>query len=221
MKFNPFPLVDFNERILLLLNENFGRLKRLLEKGHASDHEKGGADEINVTGLSGVLADKQLSDWQVLAEVEVGENCDYVDFTGLDINRDWEYYLGAIVKNPADSKRYYYLYVEGDYTSSHYYMQAANITGSGVYVGRYNTAEIGWIESGEGSMFNIRITKDPNGYFRCLLRQSRKIGANIELEFRTTTKTAPVSNITSLRVSANASGAIGAGSRFILARLRS
>jgi len=47
VKYNPFHLLDWNAGILPLLNENFGRLKRLLEKGHASDHQPGGSDSIS------------------------------------------------------------------------------------------------------------------------------------------------------------------------------
>jgi len=47
VKYNPFHLLDWNATILPLLNENFGRLKRLLEKGHASDHQPGGSDSIS------------------------------------------------------------------------------------------------------------------------------------------------------------------------------
>jgi len=250
VKYNPFHLLDWNATILPLLNENFGQLKRLLEKGHkashekggvdeinvtglsgeladpqkpkghASDHEKGGSDEINVTGLKGVLADKQLSDWQVLAEVEAASDCDYVDFTGLDINRDWFYVLYFTVKNPTSDSSFL-LYAEGDYTNANYYVQSLSADGNTVSVGRINAPYLGGTSAGEEAFFDIVVTRDPNGHFRYSARCNYLIGLNQRFIIRLGSKTAPVSNITSLRVSAEVSGAIGAGSKFILARPRS
>jgi len=219
VKYNPFHLLDWNATILPLLNENFGQLKRLLEKGHKASHEKGGVDEINVTGLKGVLADKQLSDWQVLAEVEVASDCDYVDFTGLDINRDWEYYLDATIKNPTDSNVSYYLFVEEDYTLTNYRVQYLFAGGTTIAGERLNTPEIGAVYDREGTMCCVRMIRDPDGYFRFTSLTNRSILQILVIYAGS--KTAPVSNITSLRVSANVSGGIGAGSRFILARPRS
>jgi len=221
VKYNPFHLLDWNAGILPLLNENFGRLKRLLEKGHAPDHEKGGADEINVTGLSGVLADKQLSDWQVLAEVEVDADCDYVDFMGLDINRDWEYYLDITLKNSSDSNSSYYIFIEGDYTITNYYSQYRVTEGSNISAGRINKPECSWLTPGDLVFFTLRLTKDNEGYFRYFAVSSRSKTSNVHLTSYSGTKTATVSNITSIRIASEASGGIGAGSKFILARPRS
>jgi len=162
-----------------------------------------------------------LIDWQVLAEVEVASDCDYVDFTNLDINRDWFYILLFTVKNPTASGTRYFLYVEGDYTNTNYYNQ--QIWGDGATVGanRVNEASISYVLSGGRASGSVTITKDSDGYFRYFDNYSYKTGSSIQDVFRAGSKTAPVSNITSLRVAAEVSGAIGAGSRFILARPRS
>jgi len=162
-----------------------------------------------------------LIDWQVLAEVEVEENCDYVDFTGLDINRDWEYYLDAIIKNPTTSISDYYLFIEGDYTNGNYLTQYISCSSTTASVDRIPYSFMNSVRSGRGSLTNVKITKDPYGYFRFISLVNRNTGSYLHLALYAGSKTAPVSNITSLRVAASVSGAIGAGSRFILARPRS
>jgi len=230
VKYNPFHLLDWNATILPLLNENFGRLKRLLEKGHAPDHEKGGSDALSWGSGGGLDVDMldghhwseiPTPDWQVLAEVEVGEDCDYVDFTGLDINRDWEYYLDAVIKNPTGSNSPYYLFVESDYTIGNYYFQYIILGGSSSSINRETGPWIAFAVANDACLSNVRVTRDPNGYYRYIASINRNLGSSQEFCIYAGSKTSPVSNITSLRVSASVSGAIGAGSRFILARPRS
>jgi len=160
-------------------------------------------------------------DWQVLAEVEVASDCDYVDFTGLDINRDWEYYLDVIIKNPTGSVSFYYLFVENDYTIANYYIQYILGYGTNLLVSRPNRPEIMALNGGDQSLSNIRIVRDPDGYFRFTVINSKRVGSAVELPLYAGSKTSPVLNITSIRISAEVSGGIGAGSRFILARPRS
>jgi len=159
--------------------------------------------------------------WQVLAEVEVSSDCDYVDFTGLDINKDWEYYLDVTLKNPSEETSVYYIFVEGDYTLGNYYTQYVTVSGTSTSPVRSNTPTIISIPTGERTFFNVRLTRDPDGYFRWLSVINYRTGSDQRLNIRAGSKTAPVSNITSLRISASVSGGIGAGSRFILARPRS
>ena len=67
------------------------------------------------------------SDWQVLADVTVSSNCDYVDITGLDINTDKFYTLYLTLKNSADSTCAYHIFVEEDYTTTNYYSQSFQV----------------------------------------------------------------------------------------------
>jgi len=221
VKYNPFHLLDWNAGILPLLNENFGRLKRLLEKGHVPDHEKGGSDEINVTGLNGVLADKQLSDWQVLAEVEVSSDCDYVDFTGLDINRDWFYTLFFTLHNPTASTSSYSIFIEGDYTETNYTRQRLEADGTNIDASSTNDSRFEGVQTGKQDSGFLLISKDPSGYFRWSAFNNREQAGRLFLILRIGMKLATVTNINQIRISASTSGAIGAGSRFILARPRS
>jgi len=162
-----------------------------------------------------------LIDWQVLAEVEVASDCDYVDFTGLDINRDWEYYLDVTIKNPSGTKCDYFLFVEGDYTLENYNRQFLRCDGTSVSGVRDVYTSIGFAPPYDRFLSNVRITRDPDGYARFTSICNRYTGSVQHFTIYACSKTAPISNITSLRVSAEVSGAIGAGSKFILARPRS
>jgi len=158
---------------------------------------------------------------QTISEVEVASDCDYVDFAGLDINRDWKYYLGVAIKNSATDS-HYYLFVEDDYTETNYCNQYLSGKGADVSAVGENFPSIGWIPTGEGALSDTIIIRDPNGYFKYFSIISRKAADSTQIvAIRAGLKTAPVSNITSLRVNASVSGAIGAGSKFILARPRS
>jgi len=76
------------------------------------------------------------------------------------------------------------------------------------------------VYAGDRALLEITITKDPDGYFRYISKINRKTGSNIELVIRSGCKTTTIDNITSLRVQSNISGAIGAGSKFILFKVR-
>jgi len=198
---------------------------------HHTTHEPGGSDALSWGSGGGLDADMldghhwseipAGGDWQVLAEVEVTSNCDYVDFTGLDINSDWFYVLYFIVKNPTGSNSAYYIFVEGDYTLTNYYRQNLSVNGTSVAGNRANDPPIGYINANDRGLIKVTMVRDPDGYFRVLSELNRDSSSNIRLGFNMIVKTATVTNITQLRVQAAVSGAIGAGSKFILARPRS
>lgn len=158
---------------------------------------------------------------QTISEVNVTSDCDYVDFTGLDINSDWFYILFATIKNPTASDCNYYIFVEGDYTLSNYYMQELVVSGTSQNAQRYNFASVAWTTAGDRLLATAVITRDPAGYFRYYSNISRKTGSSHEICIKAGSKTATVSNITQIRISAQQTGGIGAGSKFILARPRS
>jgi len=182
----------------------------------------GGLDVDKVDGLH--ASEIGGGDWQVLAEVEVASDCDYVDFTGLDINRDWFYIFFITIKNPTESSSDYYLFVEGDTTLANYYSQRISGDGTNVYLIRTNNPRILWntVEAGrkEASCF-LTVQRTPGEYLHAISNAAIKVGSVIMVENFAVSKTASVSNITQIRISSSISGAIGAGSKFILARPRS
>jgi len=181
----------------------------------------GSGGGLDVDLLDGLHASEIGGDWQVLSEVDVASNCDYVDFTGLDINTDWFYILFCTIKNPTASGVIYYLFVEGDYTTTNYYAQYLESNGTTVNANRQNFPIIGTVSNGARGLFSVKVARDPDGYFRYFSAINREVGSSQRIAIRAGSKTATITNITQLRVSVSVSGAIGAGSKFILARPRS
>jgi len=158
--------------------------------------------------------------WNVVAEVTVDADCDYIDFTGLDINTDKEYILFANIKNPTADNSVYYIFVEGDYTTTNYYTQYIYAAGTSVSANRPNNPQILYVTAGNGGMARVFITKDPDGYFRWESLANRDAPDTVRLVYYVGAKTATVSNITSIRIAASVAGAIGANSYFLLCKPR-
>jgi len=160
------------------------------------------------------------SSWEKVAEIIPTSNVDYVDFTGLDINTDKLYVLYAIIKNPQASQSEYYLYRNGDYTKTNYWLQYLRVYGSSIGYQRVNFPSVMWVPAGGGSFGAMNITRDPDGYMLvgCLYPQGRGNAIEISMRMMSSTNTTP--NITSLRFEAYTAGAIGAGSVLILCKPR-
>jgi len=185
---------------------------------HASRHATGGADELPANSITTDMLN--FATWEKIAEVTVAVNSDYVDFTGLDVNTDKFYVLYMALTNPTASESFYYLFVEGDYTLTNYYSQVLNVYGSSTGIERRNDPRVAIAPAGEGSFFEVVFTRDPNGYFRAVARGSWHTGSGIQFLQHGLCKTATVTNITSARLSASVTGAIGTGSKFILCKVR-
>ena len=158
--------------------------------------------------------------WEKVAEVNVASDSDYVDFTGLDSDSDWFYMLIATVKNSASSGCWYYLYVNGDYTKADYYMQRIDGIDTSVGGNRLNYPGFGYADNSKRTFFKGSITRDPDGYFRFLSSVTMSSGSSIWGQIIWGSKTATITNITSLRLSAQQTSGIGAGSKFILLRTK-
>jgi len=160
-------------------------------------------------------------DWRVLFEVTTTVDSDYVDFTGLDINSHWFYILFFTIENPTATACPYYLFVEGDYTISNYFNQYFYATGSSIGAGRENNPKAMGSAAGSTGYSTVFITRDPLGLFRYSAIITRFAGSNVELVCRSGSRINPVGNITELRIAAEVSGGIGAGSRLVLCRPKS
>jgi len=155
-----------------------------------------------------------------VAEVEVSSDCDYVEFTGLDGNSAWFYILLATAKNATSSAYDLYLYVNGDTDNTHYYTQQLRANDTSISGTRINCPTVAVLGENEGCLFEVKITKDPNDYFRFFSNVSRFTGSSVEEMIRSGTKTSTITNITSLRIQAQNANAIAAGSKFILFKAR-
>jgi len=155
-----------------------------------------------------------------IAEVNVSSDCDYVDFTNLDGNDDWFYWLLIVIKNPSTTSTHLNLYVNGDTTESNYHYAYLSSGSGGVSGGVENRPSILYLDSGVGALLSIVISKDVDGYFRYMSRGVRKTGSDVVVDIRHGCRDSTISNITSLRIQGLASGMIGVGSKFILFKAR-
>jgi len=162
-----------------------------------------------------------IPDWKVIAEVETTADVDYVDFTGLDINRDKFYILFATIGNPPNPLTFYYFFVEGDYTLTNYYSQELYVWGNSVSGYSENSPLTLTLAGLDRTLFYTVITRDPLGFFRYYSSVSSRQDASLIIEIYAGVKTSSVDNITSIRFAANRAGGIGAGSKFLLCRPRS
>ena len=159
--------------------------------------------------------------WVPVSEVDVAANCDYVDFTSLDINTDKFYILFMTVTNPQASNSLAYFFVNGDYTTTNYYRQYILGSGTSVTGARTNDPGLGNVEAGTEATWPVFIFRDPQGYARATSLCNKGDPAGITAFFVGIAKTATVENITSIRIAAQQSGGIGAGSKLVLCKPRS
>jgi len=155
----------------------------------------------------------------VLGAWTVDSDCDYVDLGTASFGIYWVLLLDITVKNPTTSDCHYYLFVEDDYTTTNYYSQYLQADGTGVSGGRVSTPSIGDTSAGERALISVRMTRDPDGYFRYFSAVNHKTGSVQRIQIRAGSKTAPVVANPSLRLSASVSGGIGAGTKIILTKL--
>lgn len=179
----------------------------------------GGANQVSASQVKGVV-DLAPNLMEKVAEVEVSSDCTYIDFDNLDGNSAWFYMLFATIKNPLTSDVALYLFVNNDTNNSNYYTQNSVADGTTASASRSNTASILWIPAGEGAFAVVEITKDMLGYFRFISRGNDHLSSSVRWVGRAGIYVNTITNITSLRVQVSASNAIGAGSKFILFKVR-
>jgi len=158
--------------------------------------------------------------WEKIAEVLVDVDSDYVDFIGLDINTDFVYVLLVTFKNPTGLSTAYYAFVEEDYIVTNYYTEYVDADGTTIAAGRTNEPLCAGAPAGEQCSSFIYIFLDPDGYFRWTFFASIRPGASVFNRYGSGCKTAPVTNITRIRIQAERTGGIGAGSKLGLFRVR-
>jgi hypothetical protein len=164
----------------------------------------------------------QPADWVVLADWVASANCDYVDFTGLDINSHRAYMLFFKFKNQASGGCEYNIFVEADYTEGNYCRQMFIVDGSSLFYGRADTVArfAGADNSGNNASGFLHIQCDVDGILRADTLNSDRPHATLRNRFATIVKDNSVSNITQIRIAATAPNGIGAGSRIVLCKVK-
>ena len=164
---------------------------------------------------------KILGDWAVISDLTVDSDCDYVEWTGLDINRDGAYIILADIKNPTESGASCHIYINGNMTDTNYYNQYIEANGTSIIGGRGNNPGGPYVPAGSECFAVIWVMRDPTGHARTLRLMSWNTPDAVRLTVGTDVTVFTVSNITSIRIQTTQAGGIGAGSRFILCRVKS
>ena len=159
-------------------------------------------------------------DWEVIAEVEPTSDVDYVEFTGLDINSDKAYVIFMTYKNPLSVAINNKMYVNDDLTDADYYSQRISANGTSVGASQDNAPYIGGANASSSSTMVIFVMLDPNGYMRASVIQNVLTGTDLYVILRVVVSNNTFANITKIRIQASESGGIGAGSKFVLARVK-
>lgn len=162
-----------------------------------------------------------VGDWQVIAEVNVAETCDYVEFTGLDLNTDKVYILFVNIHNVYAGNPTIYLFREADYTATNYYTQYIYADGAALSAGRVNVPSLLYIPQGEALAGVAFIYRDTDGYMQAQAFGMRGRAATVRQENKYISSSNTTPNITSLRAQGDVAAAIGAGSYLLLCRPRS
>ena len=158
--------------------------------------------------------------WEKLADVTLGANSDYIEFTGLNINIDMFYAIFLTVKNPLGSMIDVFIFVEGDYSPSSYAVQICEVSGTSISANRYNMSTVSGVDAGERSNAYTIITRDPGGYAKAVGLDLTNTGAKVNVQILANSKIGTVANITKIRLQASSSNGLGAGSKFLLARMK-
>jgi len=160
-------------------------------------------------------------DWAVIDDIIVETDVDYVEWTGLDINSHGAYIIFATIKNPQSETPFYNILVEEYNDPTLYYREWIQGLESSISAGRNKDACICRAGYNETTMCIVFIMRDVNGYLRAYSLETRRGGSNVINLTHAIVSTFTITNITTIRVQSTVAGAIGAGSRFILARVKS
>jgi len=155
-----------------------------------------------------------------VSEVEVSSDCTHVEFTNLDGNSAWFYYLLSTIKNPTSIDVVYKIFFNGNETDTNYYVQYFEAMGASTGYNRLNRPELTHTKTGHSCGQDTIICRDPQGYIRWFSKISRFNGSEVRASLYCGCSAVTFSNITSIKIVATATGGIGAGSRFVLFKVR-
>jgi hypothetical protein len=152
-------------------------------------------------------------------DITVTSNVDYVDLLDLDINTHKAYLLIFEVKNPTTSNMAYFMFFEGDYVTTNYYSQVFIANGTSTWINRTNDPTFAGCNAGNRNEHVCWILRDVDGYPKVFTISTGSTGGSVTVNLWSLSKTATVTNITQIRIAAQYSGGIGAGSRIRLYRI--
>ena len=170
---------------------------------------------VTVDGSIGAI----YGNFNIVADITVSADCDYVDFTGLDGDSAGAYILYMTIVNPTAANEAIDCYANGDYTAADYYSQLLSAYNTTVAASRYNDPRISTVDTSERAFIKVTAMRGASNYFRFISEANRYTGSAQQLSLFDGSSTGTITNITSLRIAA-ATGGIGVGSRLILTKVK-
>lgn len=152
-------------------------------------------------------------------EEVVTADTQHVLISNLDCLKHGGYHIECALYNPSGGAVIYYMYINGDYTDSHYRSQYINVDNATVTAGRLSSPNIGYATASQETIYsvidlNVIYNSNSSGYdAKANVDENNGGGGNVVLSSRAWVySNTVVDNITSIRISANAATGIGAGS---------
>jgi len=172
--------------------------------GYVLTGQGAGIDPVYAEPLVGV---------KKVAEINVATNTTTITVTGLDILTDKFYELLFAMKNPTASHSPIALYINGDTVDTNYYTQVLNAGGTTLSAGRYNDNVVWVAYAGYNCFLRATLVLAPDGYTTIKSLFNYAGGSGITLSYRLAQHTVAQTNVTRFDITADVTGAIGAGSK--------
>lgn len=155
----------------------------------------------------------------IVADVALAASANFLEATGLDINRDGPYLLNIMAPNDTDTGSRLYLHINGDTVNANYYAQLLLMYGATRSSANYNLPYICYCNAYETSIVTVELYRDTDGHPRWTNHCCYRTGTNLRIRIGGGRKTADVANITEVRITAQEALALGDGTRLIISRL--
>jgi len=155
--------------------------------------------------------------WEKIAEISPTTDVTDIDVTGLDLATDklWMFVFNWRAVNTATFAN---MFFNADVTETNYYRQYLVGLGTTVAAGRDNTSRIFPLPAtNHDGLWTGSIVLDVTGRGRVIAKHSSAEPTSLEAGLQAMVYTI-VANVTSIKIRANATNGIKAGSRFILFR---
>jgi hypothetical protein len=156
-----------------------------------------------------------------LVEVrEISANTLTVDFTGLDARNRGPYLLWGTIYNSGSSSENYFIYFNGDYTNTNYYIQYIYCDTTAVGANRLNKPAPIYVVYGKSASFWSYIYLDARGWQRAMGQTEMDDPQYLWFSTWALSRTISATNLTDIRIAGGTYNPIGPGSRFVLFKFR-
>lgn len=176
------------------------------------------AEPLHLSGWNLFLSDN----WSIamgldlIKETIVVGDVTYIDIDGLDINTHKVYWIILTIKNATTQAGNLYLTVADINALTSYYAQCLNVTAGSMYANRYNFPPVGFLSVSGACTSVIELRRDFDGRMNAFARYSLYEVSNIQLNINVLKGNDIVSNITKIRLTAEKTGSLKAGSKITI-----